>query len=80
MLGTKEERRTAHAVLRERVLKEAAALDTEPPIHLLDLTDELSDEDGWYDTDLHIDGVHFNDAGREIIQANLAQLLATVAR
>lgn len=80
VLGTKEDRRGAHAVLRERVLKEAAALDTDPPIHVLDLTDELSDEDGWYDTDLHLDGVHFNDAGREVIQTHLARLLATLPR
>jgi len=76
VVGTNEERRVAHGVVRKRVLEATDALDTTPAIIPLDLTDALSDEDGWYWTKLHSDGVHPNAAGRVVVQRELQQLLA----
>lgn len=76
--GTNEERLATQGLLRKRLLDEIARSSGRPEILALDVTEELSDDDGWYRSDVHTDGVHPNDAGREIAQAGLRRLLAGV--
>ncbi|MBM7516579.1 SGNH/GDSL hydrolase family protein [Nocardioides nitrophenolicus] len=73
--GTNEERLATHGILRERLVEELAGSAPSPRLLLLDATDELSDADGWFRAELHTDGVHPNDAGREVAQAALRRLL-----
>jgi hypothetical protein len=73
--GSNEERLATHGVVRKRLLEEVAAAST-PRIVPLDATDELADGDGWFRSELHFDGVHANDAGREAVQAALRRVLA----
>lgn len=74
--GTNEERLATHGVLRKRLAEELAASSSATPrLVLLDATDDLSDDDGWFRAELHTDGVHPNDAGREVAQAALRRLL-----
>lgn len=76
VLGTNEERLASHRVLRARLLAELAVPSSGPRVLALDVTDELSDPQGWFDTTLHFDGVHANDAGRVVAQAGLREVLA----
>ena len=74
--GTNEERLVTHRMLRARLADEISAPASGPRLVALDLTDDLSDPQGWFDTALHFDGVHANDAGRALAQARLREVLA----
>lgn len=77
VIGTKEERNAAHALLRRRVLEEIDSA-TGPRVIAFDCSDVLRDDDGWFSTELQTDGVHLSDAGRELTQVTLRKLLADV--
>jgi hypothetical protein len=77
VVGTNEERLAAHGVVRKRLLEEIDALELEPPIVALDLTDALSDPNGWFREELHQDGVHPSAEGRTVAQVELRRVLAS---
>lgn len=74
VVGTNEERRTTHGVVRTRVQEEIAS---RPRVLALDFSDEFCNSDGWYRSDFHTDGIHASDAGRAVVQSTLRQFLAT---
>lgn len=75
--GTNEERLATHGILRKRLIDEVSASSATPQLFVLDSTDALSDDQGWFRAELHTDGVHPNDAGRAVAQADLRRVLAT---
>ncbi|WP_182377814.1 SGNH/GDSL hydrolase family protein [Nocardioides sp. WS12] len=62
--GTLEDRLAAHRLMRSDLLAVTQAEQSRPRIEALDLTDALSDANGYYSPEFTSDGVHPTDAGR----------------
>jgi lysophospholipase L1-like esterase len=77
VVGTIEERTIANRAMREAMITAATTLPTGgAAVHLVDLTDELSDTRGQMREDLTFDGLHANRAGRAVFRKAVDELLA----
>jgi len=80
VVGSLAERVKATLELRDAMIR---AVDALPPggasVILIDVTDELSDERGAILEELTYDGLHTNEAGRDVIRAKVEQLLRQTA-
>jgi lysophospholipase L1-like esterase len=80
VIGTIEERIDASHALRDAMVKAAVVLPASGSrLHLLDLTDDFSDERGAMREDLTYDGLHANDAGRAVFRRRVQEILDTTA-
>jgi hypothetical protein len=75
VVGTLEERLAVHRLVRRRIIEATRAARPVARLVVLDATDRLSDDAGYFRPDLTIDGVHPNDAGRGEARAEVALLL-----
>ena len=81
IVGTLEERvETSHA-LRDAMLRAAKELPSEgAAVHLIDVTEDFSDERGAIIEDLTYDGLHTNDAGRALIRKRVVEIIDATAK
>jgi hypothetical protein len=75
IVGTLEERLAVHRLMRRRIIDAVQAAGPRPRLRVLDLTDRLSDESGYFRPELTSDGVHPNDAGRREARGEVTRLL-----
>jgi hypothetical protein len=75
VVGTLEERLAAHRLLRRRITEAVSAARPEPRLAVLDMTERLSDDAGYFRPELTVDGVHPSEAGRLEARLEVAQLL-----
>ncbi len=81
VVGTPEERLSAHRLMRQRILDETGTSGDSggAVIHAFDATEWLSDEQGYYVAEYTEDGIHPNDAGRVAIRAAVADMRARLS-
>lgn len=80
VVGTIEERVAANRALLDALTKAAATLPADgATLHLVDLTDALSDPAGRMREDLTFDGLHTNEKGRAVFRHAVDELLATTS-
>jgi hypothetical protein len=77
--GTLGERIKAFEQLRQELLA-AVALAPDPAVEVVDCTSELADSDGAMRSELTVDGCHVNAAGRQVVQARVAEASRRLAR
>jgi hypothetical protein len=80
VVGTLGERIKANLAVRDALVHAAAELPaTGARLHLIDCTEELSDESGAMSSDLTYDGVHTNEKGRAVIRRRVEELIDATA-
>jgi lysophospholipase L1-like esterase len=81
IVGTLEERVDASHALRDAMLRAAKELSSVgAAVHLIDVTEEFSDERGAIIEDLTYDGLHTNDAGRAVIRKHVEETIEATAK
>jgi lysophospholipase L1-like esterase len=80
VVGTLAERIEASHALRDAMVRAAKDLPTDGArIHLVDVTEEFSDERGAMREDLTYDGLHANDAGRAVFREAVEKVLRSTS-
>jgi lysophospholipase L1-like esterase len=80
VVGSLAERIEASHALRDAMVRAAKDLPTDgASVHLIDITEEFSDERGAMREDLTYDGLHANDTGRAVIRARVEEILEATA-
>jgi lysophospholipase L1-like esterase len=81
IVGTIEERVAANLAVRDALVRAAAELPADgAALHLVDVTDDFSDERGAVKEALTYDGLHANDTGREIFRRRVDEVLRTAVK
>lgn len=77
VVGSLAERIDASHALRDAMVRAAKELpEGGATVHLIDITEEFSDERGAMREDLTYDGLHANDDGRAVMRARVEEILA----
>lgn len=80
IVGTIEERVAANLALRDAMLRAASELPSDgAALHLIDVTEDFSDERGAIIGDLTFDGLHTNEAGQAVVRRHVQEILDATA-